>query len=45
MEKRTITIEYSIWEKLIKYRIAMRHRSFSETIAFLLKSRVKEGSQ
>jgi predicted CopG family antitoxin len=34
---KTITIDYDVWELLIKYRIALRHRSMSETLRYMFK--------
>jgi predicted CopG family antitoxin len=34
---KTITIEHDVWELLIKYRIALRHRSMSETLRYMFK--------
>jgi predicted CopG family antitoxin len=34
---KTITIDYDVWEMLIKYRIALRHRSMSETLRYMFK--------
>jgi macrodomain Ter protein organizer (MatP/YcbG family) len=42
--KKTVTLEYDVWEMLIKYRIAMKHGSMSETLKYLFK-RVKEVSK
>jgi predicted CopG family antitoxin len=36
-ETKTITLDYDVWEMLIKYRIALKHRSMSETLRYMFK--------
>ena len=36
-EVKTVTIDADVWELLIKYRIALRHRSMSETLRYMFK--------
>lgn len=41
---KTIVVEEDIWELLIKYRIALRHRSMSETLRYMFK-KLKENKK
>lgn len=43
-KRKTINVSDEIWEKLIKYKIALRHKNLNETLLYLF-TRIKKGGK
>ena len=43
MKLKTIKVSEEVWAKIMKYRIALRHKNNNETLAYLLKRCKKNG--